>query len=180
MMRLVTAEELLSIPEVHARCDLFRGEVVWTSFNSGLGGEIATEFVWRMGNHVRQRGLGACFSGCGFILERGPDTVLGPDVAFVRAERLPAVIPEGYMVGPPDIAVEIVCPDDSARYVLDKIVAYLEAGTPIVWVVEPTREVVMEYRGDGRFRVLSGKDRLGGGDVLPGFEIVVGELFAER
>ena len=124
-----------------------------------------------------ETGLGTCFSGTGFILEREPDTVLGPDVSFVRAERLPAEIPEGYMVGAPDIAVEIVCPDDPARYVLDNIVAYLDAGTPIVWIVEPKREIVLDYRADGGFRVLRDGDTMDGGDVLPGFGQMIAEVF---
>lgn len=128
----VTAERLLLMPEREMRCDLIRGEIVWSPYLGGRESEAASNIMLHMGriNHDAHRGT--CLLATGFILERSPDTVLGPDISFLRTEhRPPNVVWDGYVPGPPDLAVEIVCGDDSARYLLDKISLYLGTGTPI-------------------------------------------------
>lgn len=115
----------------------------------------------------------------GYILRRNPDTVRGPDVFFVRAARIPeAGVPEAFWEIPPDLAVEVVSPGESAEEVREKVRDYLAAGTPLVWIVYPrTREVIV-HTPDGTAHTYGSTDTLEQFDTLPGFTCTVAELFA--
>jgi Uma2 family endonuclease len=105
--------------------------------------------------------------------------VLAPDVAFVRADRLPAEEEaDRFARLAPDLAVEIISPSDTGPEVDEKVGLYLGAGVPLVWVVDPRRKTVRVWKGDGTDRLLSEDDELDGGEVLPGFRILVSRLFA--
>ena len=112
------------------------------------------------------------------MLSRDPDTVLAPDAAFVRADRVP---PPGHRQGfaalAPDLVVEVVSPTDRAGAVADKALRWLESGTRLVWVVYPDRRLVAEHFPDGTVHLRQAEDLLDGGDVLPGFRVPVSELF---
>jgi Uma2 family endonuclease len=102
-----------------------------------------------------------------------------PDVSFIALARLPhGRVPEGYIDGAPDLAVEIVSPSDRAEDVYGKVREYLEAGTRLVWVVWPRYRAITAYTQDGQIRELRAGDELGGDDVLPGFRVPVAEIFA--
>jgi Uma2 family endonuclease len=103
-----------------------------------------------------------------------------PDVALVRAERLPPPHERiGAMPVIPDLAVEIVSPSDRITKVRDKIRRYLEAGVPLIWLIEPRRRQVTVYRPGQPEHVLGMADELDGGEVLPGFRLAVAELFRD-
>jgi Uma2 family endonuclease len=116
----------------------------------------------------------------GFQISRDPDTVRAPDVAFVRAERLPAAEPLGFFPGAPDLAVEVLSPSDRAGEVLAKVQDWLEAGCRAVWVVDPHTQTISDYRSRSEVVVFSGADTLTGGTVLPGFSVSLPEIFAQR
>ena len=141
-------------------------------------GRVAYELGFRIGEFVRGRQLGTIVAAeTGFLLARDPDTVRAPDIGFVRANR--AKDPgRGYYPGAPDLAVEVLSPDDRPGYVRDKIAEWLEAGTRAVWVVDPTARTVMVHAASAEPRRFEETDTLFGGDVLPGFELGVRELFA--
>ena len=128
--QLVTAEELLDMPDDGFRYELVRGELRKMapagSGHSVSGVEIATS----LNIHVKTNNLGRVFGAdAGFLLARNPDTVRAADVAFVRRERVEAVgIPSGYWPGPPDLAVEIISPNDRYTEVYEKVDEWLEAG----------------------------------------------------
>jgi len=133
----------------------------------------------RLFGFVEPRNLGAVYSGDpGFLIARDPDTVRAPDVAFVQAERVPAEPVRGYFEGAPDLAVEILSPNDLASQVLDKVHQWLEAGCLIVWVVDPEKKTVTVYEAPDRAVTLVEGDELCGGDLLPGLRLPVAELFA--
>jgi Uma2 family endonuclease len=111
------------------------------------------------------------------LLVRAPDTVRAPDVAFVRRERTRDPIP-GYLEGAPDLAVEVLSPDDRPGYVRDKVAEWIEHGTGAVWVVEPRARTVTVHRPLGKPSVLSESDTLRGDGALKGFEVAVREIFA--
>jgi len=115
----------------------------------------------------------------GFRIAHDPDTVRAPDVAFVRADRLPAAPVKGFFPGPPDLAVEVLSPDDRASEVLDKVRDWLQAGCQAVWIVDPAKRTIAIYRSSNQIAVLNEADVLSGEDVLPGFGIPVAEIFAE-
>jgi Uma2 family endonuclease len=116
----------------------------------------------------------------GFLLEQDPDTVRAPDVAFVRRERIQkAGTVEGYWIGAPDLAVEVLSPSDTVRRIEGKVAEWLESGSRLVWVVSPKMHTVTVYRSLTEIVVLTEKDTLDGGDVVPGFQIPIAEIFAE-
>ena len=114
----------------------------------------------------------------GFLLARDPDTALGPDVAFVRTERLPQDTDESRLWPvAPDLAVEVYSPGDRAGEMATKVRAYLDAGVQLVWVVYPKRRVVVAHEPAGVERTLGDDDTLDGGSVLPGFSHPVRDLW---
>lgn len=178
--KLVTAEELEQMHGDGFRYDLIAGELI-KQMPAGLEhGGLAALIAWILNNFVLPRELGLVVGAeTGFLLARDPDHVLGPDVAFIRADRLPSSAQEWrkYLPLPPDLAVEIVSPSDRASTVHDKVMDYLDHGVPLLWVVHPVRKTVTVWTPDRTARVLRGTDELDGGDVLPGFSVRVGEIF---
>jgi Uma2 family endonuclease len=179
--KLMTAEELMRLPTgMGKRYELVQGELKTMSPGGSRHGRISVRIGGLLDQFVRAKKLGAVFGAeTGFILRRNPDTVRAPDAAFVAAARIPAQgLPPGYWPGAPDLAVEVVSPDDTAAEVKAKISEYFEAGARLVWIVYPeTREVVV-FRSARASLGLSAQDMLEGVDVVPGFTCAVAELFA--
>jgi Uma2 family endonuclease len=111
-----------------------------------------------------------------------PKKVRFPDVSFVRKIRLPDALATdgGYVYLPPDLAVEVVSPNDTAFGVEEKVVEYLGAGVPLVWVILPEPRTAYVYRADGSVTRLREYDELTGEDILPGFHCRLGEILPER
>jgi Uma2 family endonuclease len=112
----------------------------------------------------------------GFTLHRDPDTVRGPDVAFVRKERVPDPIPATFLEFAPDLVGEVLSPNDRPGEVLAKIGDWLDGGARLVWVIDPERRVARVYRADGTEQILGENDQLAGEDVLPGFSCALASL----
>lgn len=175
-MPITTAEELLKAQSI-GRCELVRGELrmmVPPGFEHGL---IALGIGRRLDDYARARGIGVVAGETGFLLATKPDTVRAPDAAFVRAERVKGTI-RGYFPGAPDLAVEVLSPDDRPGEVREKIAEWLGAGASAVWLVDPKSRTVTVHEPERPPVRLSATQVLRGGDALPGFEIVVGEIFA--
>ena len=177
--REVTVGEVLRMPDAGARYELVRGELRRTAPAGSVHGRVAMDFGNFLGNHVKAHGLGAVFAAeTGFRLQRDPDTVRAPDVAFISRERLAEVgETEGYWPGAPDLAVEVVSPGDVYVEVEEKVFEWLEAGAKMVAVVNPRRRSVSVYRSRAGIGVLTEDDVLDGGDVVPGFRLAVRDLF---
>jgi Uma2 family endonuclease len=128
--------------------------------------------------HVERCGLGVVLVEAGYILRRRPDTVRGPDISFVASTRMaPDQVPEAFIAGAPDLAVEILSPDDRSPDLEGKVADYFEAGARLVWIVEPRRRRI-EIRAPHRAtRVASLGDTLDGEDVVPAFSCSVAEVF---
>ena len=142
-------------------------------------GGIAGNIALALGVFVKPRFLGTVVTAeTGFRIARDPDTVRAPDVAFVRADRIPPGGVKGFFQGPPDIAVEVVSPNDRASEVTAKAQDWLQAGCPLVWVVDPETRTVSVYRSRKEIAILTAADTLTGGDVLPEFSVLVAEIFA--
>jgi Uma2 family endonuclease len=97
----------------------------------------------------------------GFISERDPDTVRGADVAFWSRERLPE-IPEGWIAVPPDLAIEVVSPNDMFSRIQKKVKHYLTHGVRLVWLVDPENRSVTVYRPGQPVRILEENEILSG------------------
>jgi Uma2 family endonuclease len=114
----------------------------------------------------------------GFVLSRNPDTMVAPDVGFIRAERLPNGVDfSGFCPIPPDFAVEVMSPSDRPREVAEKIALYQEAGVPLIWWVKPEERIVAVYRAGQHTRDYHDGDELDGEPVLPGFRLAVRDVF---
>jgi Uma2 family endonuclease len=112
----------------------------------------------------------------GFTLARDPDTVRAPDAGFIRAARVPDPLPRGYADLAPDLAVEVLSPDDRPGEVLAKVADWLNAGSALVWVIDPDRRLARVYRADGSESVVAEEAMLDGEDVLPGFTCPMREI----
>lgn len=175
----LTIDEFERLPESEDRTELVRGMLVREPPAGGEHGWLAGEVLGRVRNFVRQHRLGVTLAAeTGFVLSREPPTVRAPDAAFVARDRLPPEgIPTGFWPGAPDLAVEVVSPSNTMPQIQDKVLDYLEAGTRAVWIVEPRRRTVVVYHSRQDIRILTETDVLEGGDVLPGFQVPVAELF---
>ncbi len=172
-----TAEQLLRNPHI-GRCELIRGELRMMSPSGAAHGLIAGVLYKAIAIHVDAHGFGKCFAAeTGFQICKDPDTVRAPDVAFVRAGR-PAAPPRGFYPGAPDLAVEVLSPDDRPGYVRERVAEWLEAGTRAVWVVDPHTRTVTVHEARRKAKRFGEKETLGGGDALPGFEMPVAAIFA--
>jgi Uma2 family endonuclease len=179
--KLLTADDVLAMPDDDYRYELVRGVLHRMPPPGVRHGFVVTRTSRSLDIYAEETGSGVVFSNGGVILERDPDTVRGPDVAFIRADRLPegADIP-GYLPFGPDLAVEVASPSDKRGEVERKIAENFAAGTRLVWRVDPAKRTVTARTPDGAVRVYAGGDDLDGGEVLPGFRVPVSKLFGPR
>jgi Uma2 family endonuclease len=177
--RLITADELLSIPDDGLLCELVDGELWMAPHPGEEEGVLAADILVSLGNHVRVHGLGGMFATrAGFRIGSDPDTVMVPDLAYVRRERIERTpIREGYRAGAPDLAVEVVSPGDTFGRVEAKVARWLAAGCRMVVVVNPERRAATVYRSLNEVRLLTEGDVLDGGEVVPGWTLPLRELF---
>ncbi len=177
---LVTAAGLMDLQGDGYRCELIHGEVVKMSPTGGKHGVIAHRIGRLLGNWVERQGIGLVFAAeTGFKLATNPDTVRAADVALVLNERIPATgIPDSFWEGAPDLAVEVLSPNDSTSDVLDKVRDYLAAGAEQVWVVDPRNSTVSVYRSLQDVQTLTERETLAGVGAVAGFRCEVGEFFA--
>jgi Uma2 family endonuclease len=178
-----TADELLALPDDGWRYELVKGELIRMSPTGHEHGEITINLTAPLATYVKSKKLGVVLAAeSGFWLERNPDTVRAPDIAFISRERRQKVARNpGYWEGAPDLAVEVevVSPSDRVSRIEGKVAQWLESGSRMVWVVSPKLRTVTVYESLTSVTVLTEKDRLTGGRVIPGFEIPVAEIFAE-
>lgn len=144
-------------------------------------GRIIVRLTVPLAKHVQDHQLGEVYAAeTGFKLKSNPDTVLAADIAFVLRERLEVLgETESYWPAAPDLAVEVNSPSDTVREVEKKVMEWLKFGTLMVWVVSSKLHTVTIYRSLTDIVVLTEKDTLDGGDVVPGFQIAIAEIFAE-
>ena len=176
---LITADELLQMKDDGFRYELVRGELVKMSPAGHQHGRIALNFTTPLDQFVRANKLGAVYAAeTGFKLAEDPDVVRAPDAAFIRRERVEEVgQTEGFWPGAPDLAAEVISPGDTYAEVEDKIADWLDAGTRLVVVVNPSTQTVALYRSRSDIRVLTTDDVLDGGEVVPNWTLPVRDIF---
>ena len=175
---LMTAEELLEMPDDGFRYELVRGELVKMPPASFDNGVHASRIVETLLPYVRRNRLGEVpLSEPGFLLGTNPDHVRVPDVAFVRQQRIDAAErPFVFFPGAPDLSVEVISPGDRLTDVTEKVAEWLAAGTRMVVVVNPRNRTVQAQTPDS-IAELTEADTLDGGDVVPGWRMPVSEIF---
>jgi Uma2 family endonuclease len=176
--KLITAEEFAQLPPPAdgSQQELVRGVIVTMPPPKGLHDACCSRIDRRLGDFVEDNRLGTAFANdTGFVSERDPDTVRGPDVSYWSRERLPT-IPDEYIDIPPDLAVEVVSPGDHYSRVQNKVRHYLDRGVRMVWVVDPVDRSATVYRSRQQAQILVETDTLSGEDVVPGFSCRVADL----
>ena len=179
---LMTADDLWDLPDDGLRHELVRGELR-TMPPTGLDhGDHESVLDGSLGPYVRKGKLGRVFTGDpGFVLAANPDTVRAPDLAFIRRDRLvDGRGPRGYFHGAPDLAVEIISPNDLYTEVDEKVGEWLQFGTQMVFVVNPRRRTVAVHRPGQPIRIFGIDDVLSGEDVVPGWTLPVHALFEQE
>ena len=178
--KLYTAEELLRLPDDGKRRELVRGELKEMAPAGNEHGYLALRIASRLERHVDANDLGRTYTAeTGFKIAFDPDTVRAPDAAFVSRERLEKVgRVEGFWPGAPDLVVEVVSPGDTHAEVVEKSLAWLDAGCRVVLVAEPVRKVVTVYHSREDICILTADEAVNGADVVPGWRLPVAEIFA--
>ena len=179
-VKLMTADELLALPRGECRYELVNGELKKMSPAGHDHGRIIMELAGPLQVFVKKKRLGKIYAAeTGFVLTTNPDTVRAPDIAFIRQEKVAEVgRSKGFWKGPPDLAVEVISPSDTVGEVEDKVYMWLDRGTPLVWLISPKLCNVTVYRSLTDIETLTEKDTLDGGDVIPGFQIAIADIFA--
>jgi Uma2 family endonuclease len=176
----MTAQELLDYRHEPYRQELVDGILYEMEPPGAQHGFVASRIGMLLAAHVIERGLGFAFaSEIGFLLRSDPDTVRAPDAGFVSQAGIDAIggAPAGYWPGPPDLAVEVVSPNDRRSQVEAKALDWLIAGTRAVVVLDPPLRTATVCRARDDIRVLTDEERLDLGDVVPGWSACVGDLF---
>lgn len=180
--QLITAEQFYNLPHPTdgSRQELIRGVVNSMPPPGTYHGVCCARLARRLGTHAEENNLGHVASNdSGFITERDPDTVRGPDLSFWSLERLPQLPAEGYVAVVPDLVVEVVSPSDVFARISKKVEHYLRHQVNLIWVVLPAERSVTVYRLGREQRTLGDAETLTGEEVLPGFSCPVAALFPE-
>lgn len=164
------------LPDSEKEYEIVDGQPEEKIMGGARHGGVGTRLIIRLGNHVETNKLGGVY---------GPDTTFQignnqrlPDVSFVSVSRIPPEgEPEGIWPMAPDLAVEIISPNDLFEKVISKVSEYFSAGVRQVWLVSPEHRTVIIYNSPSHTTILSESDDLTGDDILPGFRCRVAELF---
>jgi Uma2 family endonuclease len=175
----VTVDEFARIPDDDFRYELVAGVVHRMSPVGARHGLVTLRLGAAFTAWAERYRAGAVMTETGFVLATNPDTVLAPDISFVRRERIPASgLPTSFWRGAPDVAVEVLSPDDRQADVAAKVREYLSHGVPLVWVIDPEAQTVTVHSAAAPM-TLTGGQLLEGDVFLTGFEIPVSRLFSQ-
>jgi len=175
-----SAEELLRMPSDGFRYELVRGDVRKMAAAGHRHGRVTINLTIDLHQYVKAHGLGVVYAaGTGFKLATDPDTVRAADATFVKRERVEQVGDRGgFWPGAPDLAAEVVSPEDRWTEVQERVLDWLYAGTHVVIVISLGDRATTVCRTRAEMTALGVDDVLEAGDVVPGWSMPVGELFA--
>jgi Uma2 family endonuclease len=159
------------------RFELVDGQLVECemSFESGwvtslLAGILSAYALKHQSGGISTEATFQCFAD-------DPNRVRRPDISFIQKSRLRAEMLTGHVRITPDLAVEVVSPNDSFFEVRQKVGEYLQAGVRLTWVVNPAKREVEVFRGNGTYQFFKNGDALDGEDVIPGFRCPLADIF---
>ena len=178
--KLLTADDLLAMPDDGMRHELIRGELITMAPASAPHGGVTDRIGRRIGNFVEAQNLGETYAAeTGVLVEHDPDTVRAPDYAFISYERIGgAPAADGYSEIIPDLVVEVVAGDYRAAAVDAKTQMWLDAGVRLVLVAYVRSLEIAAHHDDGTLRQFGAGDTLTCEPVLPGFACAVDDIFA--
>jgi Uma2 family endonuclease len=177
--RLVTAEEFEHFSEDEAyRVELVRGRLVRMSPVAFRHGQVVVQLIVLLSRYLDEHPVGVILPDVGFKLQSDPDTVRGPDVAFVLQERVAELDRPGFVRGAPDLVFEVLSPEDRPHDIRERLDDYFGAGVRVVVIVDPQKKSATIHRASSRAVVLRGDDAvLEIGQPLPGFTCTLAEIF---
>jgi len=172
----MTAEEFMNIDDDSHRHELIKGELLTMPLPKFTHAVVAMNLSIILHGYVKANNLGLLVAETGFKLGSDPDTVLGPDIAFISRDRIgnPA---DYYYIGAPDLAVEVLSPSDRKGQVERKTALWIELGAKSVWNVNTRNRTVEVIRVGGDRKLFYESDELVD-DTVPGFRVKVSEIFA--
>jgi Uma2 family endonuclease len=177
--KLISVAEFAAMPSSERQQELVKGKVVEMNLPKPKHGFICSEIAGILREFVKSGKLGRVFSNdSGVITERDPDSMRGPDVGYYSYSRVPAgKVSDDYFDVKPELAFEVVSPDDVWARVLEKVAELLDAGVTVVCVADPRNETIQIHRVDQPVQYLRGEDELTFPDILPGFSCRVSQCF---
>lgn len=175
--RRYTIEEYRSLPDEDGfLSELAQGALVREPRPGPRHGATVMLLGKRLVDWALENG-GTVTTESGFVLAEDPPTVRGPDLAYLRRVEEPYGTEDAFVRGPPDLAVEVVSPSNSAAGIQRKVIEYFQAGSSQVWIVHPETRTVVVHRSETEARVLREGDHLEGGDLLPGLDVPLSKIF---
>ena len=172
----MSLEEYEQLPDDGYRHELSNGMLVREPPPGARHGRVVTNVLRILDAYVRQHALGSVFVETGYLLSRQPATVRGADISFIATHRLPAELPVGFLSIPPDLAIEVLSPSNTASEIERKVLEYLDAGAAMVWVIDPETRSARSYRGVEALLIRE-DGALTGDAVLPGFVMQLNDVF---
>jgi Uma2 family endonuclease len=177
---MLSVEEFSTYDTPDGKAELVRGELRMSPPPRLPHAAVIARLIWLLMNHVVPNRLGHVFSNGGFELIELPRTVRSPDVAFVRAGRLPGNgVEAGFSRVPPDLVVEVISPSETRARRQEKLDDYHAVRVPLIWLIDPIERTATVIAHGAPPRLLRETDSLDGGDVLPDFQCEVGNLFVD-
>ncbi|MEG4534971.1 Uma2 family endonuclease [Microcoleus sp. D2_18a_D3] len=177
--KIWTDAEFMALNRDGHRYEIVNGELIDMGNSGAKHGYVCSILMIFLGGYVHIQKLGAMFdSSTAFKMKSGNKR--SPDVSFMAKERLQGLdeLPDGFLEGAPDLAVEILSPSNTVAEIHDKIVEYFENGARLVWVIHPKEQYVLVYRSSQEpDRLLKSVNSLDGEEIVPGFTLPVAELF---
>ncbi|MCI0641819.1 MAG: Uma2 family endonuclease [Gemmataceae bacterium] len=158
--------------------ELERGEVVEKSRPGKRHGLVCANGAGILRDYAKARKKGyVCSNDTGIVVERDPDSVRGPDIAYFEDARTIDDVEEKYGDTPPLLTIEVMSPNDNITEVMLRIKEQLMFGVKIVWLIDPEKHAITVYRLDKLFYQLKEHEEITGEDVLPDFRCKVAEFF---
>ena len=174
-----TDAEFMALNRDGHRYEIVNGELIDMGNSGAKHGYVCSVLMILLGGYVHIQKLGAMFdSSTAFKLKSGNKR--SPDVSFMAKERLQGLdeLPDGFLEGAPDLAVEILSPSNTVEEIHNKLVEYFDNGSRLVWVINPKEKYVLVYRSSEEpDRLLKSIDSLDGEEMVPGFSLAIAELF---
>lgn len=171
--------EFMALPDDGHRYEIVNGELTNMGNSGANHGYVCSLMITALMNYILPKKLGVVLdSSTAFKMKSGNKR--SPDISFFAKERLQGLekLPAGFLDGAPDLAVEILSPNNTVEEIDGKVVEYFDNGSRLVWVINPSQNYVLVYRSAREpDRLLKSSDSLDGEDVVPGFTFPVTDLF---
>jgi Uma2 family endonuclease len=171
----MTLEEYEQLPDDGCIHELSEGMLVREPLPGARHGYVAGKVFGALNAYVQTHDLGSVFMETGYVLKNEPKTVRGPDISFIAKTRLPAELPSGFFTLAPDLAIEILSPSNTASEIERKVLEYLDAGTLMVWVIDPETRTARSYRGNEAL-IVRADGELAAREVVSGFTLRLSDV----